>query len=366
MPRANVASVAAHYEEHPYPRYPLWASLPASHTYGLDAATLWMARHGTPLLEPPRVLVAGCGSFLPYPFSLANPQGHVTALDLSQANLSRAAWHLRLHGRRNVALHRGDLLDPATSPGPFHLVDAFGVLHHLPDPAEGLRRLRERLAPGGLLRVMLYARDLRRTTESARRALRRVGVRTLAQLDAMVRRAPRTSRLRQLVERRLRDPAERADALLHPLACIFTTESLRRLIDSTGLYVWRFAHPGARLDPAQEWLRLETLERDGAVRSHYVVWLSDAPPPEPPPLGPGTRLIAHPRLQPLAWRPWRSWVPARMGRPNPPLDRPTRALLRRLKAPTAWEALTPSQQALLPALVEALFVVRLRPGEALP
>lgn len=40
---------------------------------------------------------------------------------------------------------------------PFDYIDCCGVLHHLPDPAEGLRALLSVLAPGGGLGVMVYA-----------------------------------------------------------------------------------------------------------------------------------------------------------------------------------------------------------------
>ena len=41
--------------------------------------------------------------------------------------------------------------------GPFDYIDCCGVLHHLPDPADGLAALLSVLAPGGGLGLMVYA-----------------------------------------------------------------------------------------------------------------------------------------------------------------------------------------------------------------
>src|SRR4051812_40030039 len=104
--------VRQHYELYPYPHYPLLASIRACDTYALNLAALWARFNGRlPAPEANRILIAGCGSFSPYPFSVANPQAEITALDLSQKSLGRAKLHCLLHGRGNVLYCQGDLLD---------------------------------------------------------------------------------------------------------------------------------------------------------------------------------------------------------------------------------------------------------------
>ena len=50
----------------------------------------------------------------------------------------------------------------------FELIECSGVLHHLADPAAGLAVLRGLLAPGGVMKLGLYARRGRRAIQAAR------------------------------------------------------------------------------------------------------------------------------------------------------------------------------------------------------
>ena len=80
----------------------------------------------------------------------------ITYLDLSAA--SRKVAEARIAARKlpDVTFHTGSLLD-AGDHGTFDYIDCCGVLHHLPDPAAGLRALGAALAPDGGLGFMVYA-----------------------------------------------------------------------------------------------------------------------------------------------------------------------------------------------------------------
>src|SRR6185369_7704756 len=102
--------VQTHYQKYPYPHYPLLASVRRCDTYALNLVALWARFNGAlPPQTARRILVAGCGSFSPYPFALSNPEADITALDLSGRSLKRARLHCLLHGIHNVTFRCGDL-----------------------------------------------------------------------------------------------------------------------------------------------------------------------------------------------------------------------------------------------------------------
>ena len=83
--------------------------------------------------------------------------GSVQYLDISASSLAVAQARAAARGLDNIQFLQGSLLDVADLvPGPYDYIDCCGVLHHLDDPAAGLRALVDVLAPGGGLGVMLY------------------------------------------------------------------------------------------------------------------------------------------------------------------------------------------------------------------
>ncbi len=360
-----IDAVRHHYEHHVYPHYGLLASVRRCDTYALNLSALWGAFNGClPPREAGRILLAGCGSFSPYPTSLANPESEIVAVDLSRRSLQRARLHALLHGCRNIRYQAGDLLDPLVAPGPFGFIDCFGVLHHLPDPRAGLRALADRLAPGGIVRVMVYSRGARREIEAARRALRLAGINDVGALQRLLRRAPPGSRLTTVVEETADavSPAGLADAFLHPRVCTFRVDDLIALVDDAGLTPLRFAHAGALPDPEEELERLRGLEREGALDHNFLLYLGKR--------GGGTAChvedgllvlnpviaaaLATPRIRPLT-------VAPRLGCPNPPLDRATRRFLRRFREPVPVSSLTGPEFALAGEFVRALFLLVVNP-----
>ena len=121
-----------------------------------------------------RVLVAGGGTgdstiHLAQRCTDLNISGvHIVHLDLSQASIRIAQARL---ARRNissgvtVAFVRGsilDLMNKQVLPGcslPFDYIDCVGVLHHLPDPVQGVRALQSVLADHGAIGMMLYGKQ---------------------------------------------------------------------------------------------------------------------------------------------------------------------------------------------------------------
>ncbi len=115
-----------------------------------EAMTAWIdpAAHAT-------VLDIGCGpgGLLPY-LADAAPRTHIVGADHDDESLDAArslVASLELGDR--VLVEHGDALDPGSQPGPFDLVIARKMAHHLPDQVDGLRMLAARLSPRGRLIV---------------------------------------------------------------------------------------------------------------------------------------------------------------------------------------------------------------------
>lgn len=163
--------VRQQYERNPYPR---WCGAPAPvERLWLDgylqqrfpASAYRPGGHGENL----RVLNAGCGSGQhPIETALRFRAAEVVALDLSVASLAYAKRKARECGVHNIEFVQGDLLELSASMPGFDLIESDGVLHHLADPALGLRRLAAHLRPGGLMKLAFYSERARAPVAAAR------------------------------------------------------------------------------------------------------------------------------------------------------------------------------------------------------
>lgn len=356
-------SVRRHYELYPYPNYPLMASVRRCDTYANNLPALWARFNGElPPADARRILIAGCGSFAPYPFALANPGTRITALDLSEKSLRRARLHCLLHRIGGVDFVAGNLRDPEVAPGPFGLIDAYGVLHHLEEPLSGLRALASRLGEGGMLRVMVYSRYTRQEEESIRRALRIVGVREPEQVLEMVARSRKGSRLRAFFESsdEVADRSGLADALLHPRVTTYRIDEFMALVAASGLEPLLFAHPGALPEVDREVERIRGLEKDRRSPGNFVLYLGHKVK------GPCRDKEALFRLNPCLSRalsPLRLaplQIPGRLGQKNPALDGAERRFLRRFRTPVPAAALSAGELARAESYCDKLFLLRCR------
>lgn len=102
------------------------------------------------LLSGGRALDAGCGTAraLPLLRAAVGPSGTVVGVDLTPEMLREA---VALGRRAYGALIEADALRLPLAAGVFDAVLASGLVHHLPDPAVGLRELARVTRPGGRL-----------------------------------------------------------------------------------------------------------------------------------------------------------------------------------------------------------------------
>lgn len=153
----TTAAIRDMYEQFPYP-----AGNPVNRV-GSDVDLLLSygaLRPGGP--GPRRVLDAGCGRGLGIlGAATLQPQVEFLGVDINRVALAEAREQATARGLKNVSFAECDLmtLEGLEVPdGGFDVIHSSGVLHHLADPVAGLVRLREVLAPHGLINMMIYGK----------------------------------------------------------------------------------------------------------------------------------------------------------------------------------------------------------------
>jgi SAM-dependent methyltransferase len=266
MTDATDARLAAQYEAYPYPKRDpreeakrLIIGSPG-HLREIDH---WVFGATRPARTPLRALIAGGGTgdatiMLAQQMARAGRPGGVTWLDRSAAARAVAAERAAVRGLANIAWEQRSLLDlPGSGLGPFDYIDCCGVLHHLADPAAGLRALTSVLAPGGGIGLMVYAPHGRTGVYMLQDALRRLAPpdeappARIETARRVLRHLPETAWFR--FNRNFQDHVSGGDAglydlLLNPRDRAFTVPELAALLEDAGLEVAAWMEP-LRYDP---------------------------------------------------------------------------------------------------------------------
>lgn len=168
---ATSLAVQTQYEQNPYPRWTRGGlAEPMPFRMAIQGALPDLPAREIADVERPRVLVAGCGTGLETLRVASTYRGaSILAVDLSAASLGYAMRKARAYGLAEVQHLQADILDLPTLGERFDLIDSFGVLHHMADPAKGLQVLAKLLKPDGFLFVGLYS-DIGRQAVAAARA----------------------------------------------------------------------------------------------------------------------------------------------------------------------------------------------------
>ncbi len=161
--------VARQYEAHPYPR---WTSLqlPAE-----ASAAHVLERFFTPerlafLARPFKALIAGAGTGQ-HAITAAvryGPAADVLAIDLSRRSLAYGKARAEGFGVANLRFAQADLMAIGAGNGPFDVIEAMGVLHHMAEPFKGWQALAGLLGPGGIMLIGLYSAVARRNIAELR------------------------------------------------------------------------------------------------------------------------------------------------------------------------------------------------------
>ncbi|HZB55874.1 MAG TPA: class I SAM-dependent methyltransferase [Reyranella sp.] len=214
--------------------------------------------------RPFRALVAGGGTgdaciMLAQQLADRRCPGEVVYLDISTASRQICEARAKARGLRNINFLTGSLLDLPSMPiGQFDYIDCTGVLHHLPDPAAGMRALASVLNPDGGMGVMLYGEYGRSGVYPLQELLQTLAPRSMALEDriAMTKRLIRFLPTTNLFRRNpyLNDHVTGGDAglydlLLHSCDRAFTVPDIGAMARESGLRLVAFLEP-VRYEPA--------------------------------------------------------------------------------------------------------------------
>ena len=182
MTPSDITSIVrAQYEQLPYPpRNPADERHRLIPTVGDDLAELnhYCFKGKQSFRDGFRCLVAGGGtgdSAIYLAEQLRHTNAEIVYLDMTEASRRVAEARAQVRGLRNIRWVTASLLDvPTLGLGMFDYINCSGVLHHLPEPKDGLRSLAGVLRDDGAIFLMLYARYGRRGVYDIQRILRTI------------------------------------------------------------------------------------------------------------------------------------------------------------------------------------------------
>ncbi|MCC6303349.1 MAG: class I SAM-dependent methyltransferase [Gammaproteobacteria bacterium] len=241
---ATVDPVASQYERWIYPEPVEDLSAPQERDLraGCDPARLsaayWPDRRPRTAMK---ILVAGCGANLAARYAFHYPESRVVGIDISAASLAHERRLKERHALDNLELRLERLEHIACLGESFDFIDTSGVLHHLPDPTQGLRALGTVLEPDGVIFVMLYAKYGRAGVYMLQDLFRMMGLEQSERDLALVKDCLSTLKSDHPIHRYLRQSndvdydAGLVDTFLHRQDIPFTVQDCLRLVQDAGL-----------------------------------------------------------------------------------------------------------------------------------
>ena len=265
--------------------------------------------------KPFRALIAGGGTgdaaiMLAQQLADAGTaSAEIVYLDWSAASRAIAEARAKARGLSSIRFVTGSLLElDSIQLGAFDYIDCCGVLHHLEDPAAGLRALKQALAPRGGMGLMLYGTLGRIGVYHVQALLRALGAHSETPRDRvalgrkLLAQLPQTNWLKRnpfVSDHVAEGDAGLHDLLLHARDRAYEVGEIAALVEATGLRLAGFVPP-ARYEPAsyindpvllKRLAHLQPIERAafaerlaGNIKTHvfYVVEAANAvAPPRP-------------------------------------------------------------------------------------
>lgn len=297
--------IAAFYAANPYPppvddldgEVDTWAD---GTRRRVEHARLWPT---VPFRDDHTILVAGCGTFQAARYAIHYPAAQVVGVDVSATSLDATRRLVERHELANVELHQLPIEEIRALDRRFDQVVSTGVIHHMADPAAGLRALREVMNPQGALHLLVYATHGRFGVHLMQEYCRCLGISPTAgdidDLVATLRELPNGHPMGDLLRNSpdFHDDGALADALLNPRDTSFTVPEVFELLRACGLHFGRWIRQapyrpecgamaevphGDRIRELPEPEQFAAMELfRGTMRRHAVVaYRDDSPPPQ--------------------------------------------------------------------------------------
>jgi len=236
------------YSSHPYPpplenldrARDLWQD---QNVHRAEYHLLWPEKEYRPDLD---VLVAGCGTWQAAKFALCHPAARVVGIDVSLTSLEHTARLKRKYDLANLETRQLPIENAGNLDQQFDLIVCTGVLHHLADPAAGLRALRSMLKADGAMYLMLYAPYGRTGVYMFQEYCRKLGIGTSPQeiddLTAVLKVLPQHHPLLSMLRgsRESLDAEALVDAVLNPRDRTYSVAQLFEFIEGNDLTLTRW------------------------------------------------------------------------------------------------------------------------------
>ncbi len=146
-----------------YERFPYPSGVPVNRLGSDVDLILSLGSTAPPAAGPRRVLDAGCGRALGLiGAATLQPKVQFTGIDINRVGLAESQTAIKERGLTNIRLQEVDLMTLAglkTPQAGYDVIHSSGVIHHLSDPAASLALLRQKLAPHGMINLMVYGRN---------------------------------------------------------------------------------------------------------------------------------------------------------------------------------------------------------------
>ena len=296
-----LAAIRNQYENFPYPQIPLIAKTSAHSVYLMNyesgvyssfGSIKFAASRQKPPVRP-RILVVGSGTFEPYVVAIANPEAEIIAVDISEKSLKKLRQRLFLHGLKSrVKTYCGDLCNLPEWLGNFHMIVASGVLHHLPDPALGLKALAGRLEKYGVMRLMLYSRHGRHSIYRLQELRKTLGIEKQKYFLKLIHKLPADHPLKAQFFL-YSDGANKAgiqDGFFHVSDKPYDALEMKGFLSLGGLSLTKFLHSSSgqpeylseyfskftkvknNIEALDDWQKIAVLDRLSELESNFLFW----------------------------------------------------------------------------------------------